>query len=519
MLFLAGALIAAGGAALVSLVLYLIFKHSAAVLNWLGEIGTMVMIRLMAFILLCIGIQIMWNGWAELNGIALLTSRIASSARSVVDRIPDDRAGHAVPAAAAAAEFRADDRDHLDAFLAQQRVGVRVAVVGVDHARRRADEVGAAVPLRALALVVAAAGLDDAQLLQAQRLGHDVHERLLLAVELDAARMIARPVRERRRLGEEIRRQQHAVAVGEREHGVEVHRGADLRHRRDDDALGGALPEQRRRELADRLARRALAHADQDVALADRHDVAALQRREAVVLGRVAPPDVDLAGEVRMELVDRRGEDRLLVPRRPVQRVERHAAVDPARRVARVQRVRQRRQQVFGGAGRFLDDLERLAAVRFGEVVRRQAADQRLGELAVVQALEVAAQLVDEAQAHLVGHDLVVEDPLLALGHRHRLGQQVVHFHHLDAAVAHLGDEVEVVALGVLDPQHVVEQQLVAVGRRQARVRHPGRADHHLAQLADFRVHAELHLLLARLHRFRARLDRFLACHDGLRCS
>jgi multiple antibiotic resistance protein len=68
-LFLAGALIAAGGAALVSLVLYLLFRHSVAVLRWLGDIGTMVMIRLMAFILLCIGIQIMWNGWAELNGI------------------------------------------------------------------------------------------------------------------------------------------------------------------------------------------------------------------------------------------------------------------------------------------------------------------------------------------------------------------------------------------------------------------------------------------------------------------
>ena len=68
-LFLAGALIAAGGAALVSLVLYLLFRHSVAVLNWLGDIGTMVMIRLMAFILLCIGIQIMWNGWAELNGV------------------------------------------------------------------------------------------------------------------------------------------------------------------------------------------------------------------------------------------------------------------------------------------------------------------------------------------------------------------------------------------------------------------------------------------------------------------
>jgi multiple antibiotic resistance protein len=28
-----------------------------------------VSMRLMAFILLCIGIQIMWNGWAELNGV------------------------------------------------------------------------------------------------------------------------------------------------------------------------------------------------------------------------------------------------------------------------------------------------------------------------------------------------------------------------------------------------------------------------------------------------------------------
>ena len=31
---------------------------------------------------------------------------------------------------------------------------------------------------------------------------------------------------------------------------------------------------------------------------------------------------------------------------------------------------------------------------------------------------------------------------------------------HFDAAVAHLGDEVEVVALGVVDPEHVVEQEL-----------------------------------------------------------
>jgi multiple antibiotic resistance protein len=65
-----GVLIAFAGAALVSVVLYLIFRNSVAVLAKLGRIGTLVMIRLMAFILLCIGIQIMWTGWSELNGIA-----------------------------------------------------------------------------------------------------------------------------------------------------------------------------------------------------------------------------------------------------------------------------------------------------------------------------------------------------------------------------------------------------------------------------------------------------------------
>jgi multiple antibiotic resistance protein len=69
LLYLAGAIVAAAGAAIVSVCLYLIFKNSAQVLAKLGEVGTLVMIRLMAFILLCIGIQIMWTGWAELNSI------------------------------------------------------------------------------------------------------------------------------------------------------------------------------------------------------------------------------------------------------------------------------------------------------------------------------------------------------------------------------------------------------------------------------------------------------------------
>nr|MBP6816625.1 MarC family protein [Burkholderiaceae bacterium] len=69
-MYVLGVLVALCGAALVSASLYLIFKNSARVMNRLGRIGTMVMTRLVAFILLCIGIQIMWTGWAELNGIA-----------------------------------------------------------------------------------------------------------------------------------------------------------------------------------------------------------------------------------------------------------------------------------------------------------------------------------------------------------------------------------------------------------------------------------------------------------------
>src|SRR5574337_1409743 len=79
-----------------------------------------------------------------------------------VGRVARDRAGHAMPAAAAAAELAAAHRDHLDPGLAQQRVGVGVAVVGDDHAGLERDHVVAVVPLFALRLPGVAAGLDDA---------------------------------------------------------------------------------------------------------------------------------------------------------------------------------------------------------------------------------------------------------------------------------------------------------------------------------------------------------------------
>jgi len=85
----------------------------------------------------------------------------------------------------------------------------------------------------------------------------------------------------------------------------------------------------------------------------------------------------------------------------------------------------------------------------------------------------------------------VVEDPALRLGQGDRLSQQVVHVDHVDAPVAHLGDEVEMVPPGVLHPHHVVEQELVAVARGQPLVGSARCAHHHLSQLAHLGVDAE----------------------------
>jgi hypothetical protein len=65
---------------------------------------------------------------------AMITGFTAGSGLLEVDRVADQRAGHAVAASAAAAELGADDGDDLDSGLAQQGVGAGVAVVGEHHA-------------------------------------------------------------------------------------------------------------------------------------------------------------------------------------------------------------------------------------------------------------------------------------------------------------------------------------------------------------------------------------------------
>jgi multiple antibiotic resistance protein len=50
----------------IGVVLYLAFRYAQQLLRPLGEAGTVIFLRLSAFILLCLGVQIVWDGLSEL---------------------------------------------------------------------------------------------------------------------------------------------------------------------------------------------------------------------------------------------------------------------------------------------------------------------------------------------------------------------------------------------------------------------------------------------------------------------
>ncbi|HPK32871.1 MAG TPA: MarC family protein [Ottowia sp.] len=54
------------GAAVVGLAVYLTYRFARKMLQPLGETGTVVFLRLSAFILVCVGVQIVWDGASEL---------------------------------------------------------------------------------------------------------------------------------------------------------------------------------------------------------------------------------------------------------------------------------------------------------------------------------------------------------------------------------------------------------------------------------------------------------------------
>ncbi|MBS1998124.1 MAG: hypothetical protein JSS86_17495, partial [Cyanobacteria bacterium SZAS LIN-2] len=55
-------------AALLSAIVYGLYRHSARLADLIGGTGTTIVVRLSAFLLFCIGIQVLWTGAAELLG-------------------------------------------------------------------------------------------------------------------------------------------------------------------------------------------------------------------------------------------------------------------------------------------------------------------------------------------------------------------------------------------------------------------------------------------------------------------
>jgi len=53
---------------LLALLVYALYRHSARIADFIGATGTTIIVRLSAFLLFCIGIQVFWNGAAELLG-------------------------------------------------------------------------------------------------------------------------------------------------------------------------------------------------------------------------------------------------------------------------------------------------------------------------------------------------------------------------------------------------------------------------------------------------------------------
>jgi len=60
----------------IGVVLYLVFRYAQRLLKPLGEAGTIIFLRLSAFILLCLGVQIVWDGASELLRELLLSTSL-----------------------------------------------------------------------------------------------------------------------------------------------------------------------------------------------------------------------------------------------------------------------------------------------------------------------------------------------------------------------------------------------------------------------------------------------------------
>lgn len=67
---------AALGALVIAIVIYLCYRFAAGVFGLFGHTGVDVVVRLSSFILLCLGVQIVWNGYSALMEMHEVPTRI-----------------------------------------------------------------------------------------------------------------------------------------------------------------------------------------------------------------------------------------------------------------------------------------------------------------------------------------------------------------------------------------------------------------------------------------------------------
>src|SRR6185295_10884334 len=144
-------------------------------------------------------------------------------------RIARDGTRHAVTATAASAEFRSTYRNDLDASLAQQRIGVGVAVVRNHHTGRQGNDIIAVVPLLPLCLPGIATSLDDSKLFEAECFFDYIEKMSFVGMNFDASVPGGTGAVAANRV-DDFGEDRAQVAIAERKNGVEMHGCPALRH-------------------------------------------------------------------------------------------------------------------------------------------------------------------------------------------------------------------------------------------------------------------------------------------------
>jgi hypothetical protein len=197
----------------------------------------------------------------------------------------------------------------------------------------------------------------------------------------------------------------------------------------------------------------------------------------------VVGPDLELGvREHRVVPVYRLEVERLADPRRHRHRVDRYPAVDPRRRVAHEQRVRQRRGDVAAAHPRHD------AVAREWELVERDACDQVLGERRRGEGREPLTHLRSERRPEELRVE-ALHEPLAHVGLLEHVGEQIVEVHDLDTAGRERRRERVVFVTRSPDPQDPVEEELAGGRRREAAELEARAVQHDPPERPDLRAH------------------------------